>query len=56
MYRAEWRWSCLIWSELTDAAGSGKPPLPEVLLGLKYGHEDNLKRLWGSGFLIGAER
>lgn len=33
-----------------------KPPWPEVLRGLKYGHEGNLKRLLDSGFLIGAER
>lgn len=32
-----------------------KPLWPEVLLGLKYGHEGNLKRHLDSEFLIGAE-
>lgn len=33
-----------------------KPLWPEVLLGLKYGREGNLKSLLDWGCLIGAER
>lgn len=32
-----------------------KPLWPEEVLGLKYGHEGNLKRPLDSEFLIGAE-
>lgn len=32
-----------------------KPLWPKVLLGLKYGHEGNLKRHLDSELLIGAE-